>query len=135
MEPFHHTPEDSHALLAARAETRAKHLEAQLSKSLQDNQSLLTALNAEQAKNEQLAKVIEEQAEELSRLKRDNQWYAANNLKQLKILSEIKSLTYEFPMRVTDETQSPSDIIEDLEKGIAAVGKAFVDHFGKVAPF
>lgn len=135
MEPLHPTPEDSHALLAARAETRAKQLEAQLSQSLQDNQSLLTALNAEQAKNEQLAKVIEEQAEELSRLKRDNQWYAANNLKQLKILSEIKSLTYEFPMRVTDETQSPSDIIEDLEKGIAAVGKAFVDHFGKVAPF
>lgn len=135
MELNHPTPEDSHALLAARAETRAKEAEVKLSQSLEDNQSLLVALSAEQSKNEQLAKVIEEQSEELTRLKRDNQWYAANNLKQLRVISDIKNLTNEYPRRIVDNVQTPSDIIEDYERGVAALGKTFQEHFGKVVPF
>lgn len=135
MELNHPTPEDSHALLAARAETRAKQAEAKLSQSLNDNAALLMALQAEQSKNEKLASVIEDQSEELTRLKRDNQWYAANNIKQLKLISDIKNLTHEYPRRIVDNMPTPSDIIEDYERGVAAVGKAFHDHFGKVAPF
>ncbi len=109
--------------------------EAKLSQSLNDNAALLMAQQAEQSKNEKLASVIEDQSEELTRLKRDNQWYAANNLKQLKIISDIKNLTHEYPRRIVDNMPTPSDIIEDYERGVAAVGKAFHDHFGKVVPF
>lgn len=137
MELNHPTPEDSHALLAARAETRAKEAEAGLSQSLEDNQSLLVALSAEQSKNEQLAKVIEEQAERLNRLKRDNQWYAQRHTKQALLLASICHQTREFSS-FTDPGligQTPSDIICDYERGIAALGKVFHDHFGKVVPF
>lgn len=132
-----HTPttEDSHSLLAARAEQRAKEAEAKLEQVLSDNQSLLVALSAEQGKNEQLSSVIEEQSAELSRLKRDNQWYQAQHTKHLKAISEVKTILNEYPRYVVGEPPSPSDVIEEYERGIAAVGKAFSDHFGKAVPF
>jgi len=129
------TPEDSHAILAARAEQRAKEAEAKLAQSLEDNQSLLLALGAEQQKNEQLAALIEQQSAEISRLKRDNTWYQGQHTKHLKAISEVKTILNEYPRYVAGELPSPSDIIEDFERGIAAVGKEFVKHFGKVAPF
>lgn len=133
-----HTPqhEDSHAHLAARAEQRAKIAEAKLSQSLSDNQSLLVALNAEQAKNEQLAQLIEEQAEELTRVKRDLQWYISQHQKQLKSLAAIKKETSDYPYHpVFDTDHSPSDEVDEMKRGVAEIRSVCNKFLGSVAPF
>ena len=149
MELNHPTPEDSHALLAA----RAKESEAKLSQSLSDNQSLLVALSAEQSKNEQLAKVIEEQSaamidlqETNSALLRDKIWYERAHANNLRILKQINLMSrpdnkIEFAaviMPTGPQAQSENKLskeVSELLKGIAAIGKAYHDHFGKVVPF
>lgn len=136
MEINHPTHEESHAHLAARAEQRAKVAEAKLSQSLSDNQSMLLALNSERVKNDQLAQLIEEQSEEITRVKRDLQWYISQHQKQLKSLATIKKETSDYPYHpVFDTYHGPSDEMDELKRVVAEIRSVCNKFLGSVAPF